>query len=70
MINALSGKKIHEVIRDGEKKFASVPSGGAAVASAPAAPAEAKGAAPKKEEKPKEEDVDVGGMGDLFGGDY
>ena len=39
---------------------------------APVAASGASQAAPKEAEKPKEEDVevDVGGMGDLFGGDY
>jgi len=29
MLNALNGKKLHELVRDGTKKLASVPSGGA-----------------------------------------
>ena len=29
MMTALSGKKLHELVRDGSKKLASVPSGGA-----------------------------------------
>ena len=72
MIKALSGKKLHDLVRDGSKRLASVPSGGAAPAKAApaggAAPAQA--AAPaKKEEKPKEEEADVD-MGGLFGDDY
>ena len=73
MIKAVGGKKLHELVRDGSKRLASVPSGGVAVA-APAggAPAQAAGNAPaaaKKEEKPKEEEADVD-MGGLFGDDY
>ena len=30
MIKALKGKKLHELVRDGSKKLASCPSGGAA----------------------------------------
>lgn len=33
MMNALSGKKLHDLVRDGSKKLASMPAGGAAVAS-------------------------------------
>ena len=72
MIKAVSGKKLHDLVRDGSKRLASVPSGGA-VAAAPAkaagAPAGAPAAATKKEEKPKEEEADVD-MGGLFGDDY
>ena len=72
MIKAVSGKKLHDLVKDGSKRLASVPSGGVAVA-APAggsAPAQATpAAAPKKEEKPKEEEADVD-MGGLFGDDY
>ena len=32
MIKALSGKKLHDLVRDGSKKLASVPSGGAPAA--------------------------------------
>ena len=71
LIKAVGGKKLQDLVRDGSKKLASVPSGGVAVA-APAGPAQA--AAPakaeaKKEEKPKEEEADVD-MGGLFGDDY
>jgi large subunit ribosomal protein LP2 len=72
MIKALSGKKLHDLVRDGSKRLASVPSGGvaAAPAKAAAAGAPAQAAAPaKKEEKPKEEEADVD-MGGLFGDDY
>ncbi len=71
LIKAVSGKKLHDLVRDGSKRLASVPSGGA-VAAAPAKAAPATGApaaAPKKEEKPKEEEADVD-MGGLFGDDY
>ena len=33
MIKAVAGKKLHELVQAGSKKLASVPSGGAAVAS-------------------------------------
>ena len=72
MIKALSGKKLHDLVRDGSKRLASVPSGGVAAAPAKAAAAGAptQAAAPaKKEEKPKEEEADVD-MGGLFGDDY
>ena len=71
MIKAVSGKKLHDLVRDGSKRLASVPSGGSvAAAPAKAAGAPAASAAPaKKEEKPKEEEADVD-MGGLFGDDY
>ena len=72
MIKAVSGKKLHDLVRDGSKRLASVPSGGVAVAAPVAASAPAGGApaaAAKKEEKPKEEEADVD-MGGLFGDDY
>ncbi len=71
MLNALKGKKLDQLVRDGSKKLASVPSGGS-VSAAPvqAAPAGGKAAAPaKKEEKPAEEEANVD-MGGLFGDDY
>ena len=68
LIKAVSGKKLHDLVRDGSKRLASVPSG--APAKAAAAPAGAPVAAAKKvEEKPKEEEADVD-MGGLFGDDY
>jgi large subunit ribosomal protein LP2 len=70
LIKAVGGKKLHDLVRDGSKRLASVPSGGAvAAAPAKAAPANAPAAAAKKEEKPKEEEADVD-MGGLFGDDY
>ncbi len=70
MIKALSGKKLHDLVRDGSKRLASVPSGAVAAAPAKAAAGPAQAAAPaKKEEKPKEEEADVD-MGGLFGDDY
>lgn len=45
IVNALAGKKVVDVIAEGKKKLASVPSGGSA--SAAAAPAAASVAAPK-----------------------
>jgi large subunit ribosomal protein LP2 len=69
LIKAVSGKKLHDLVRDGSKKLASVPSGVAVAAPAgPAQAAPAKAEA-KKEEKPKEEEADVD-MGGLFGDDY
>ena len=66
MMSKLEGKSIPELIKEGSKQLASMPSGGGggAAASAPAAGgAAAKEEAPAEEEP--EEDVD---MGDLFGG--
>ena len=67
MMSKLEGKTIPELIKEGSKQLASMPSGGGggAAASAPAAGGAAaeKEAAPVEEEP--EEDVD---MGDLFGG--
>src|ERR1700712_3382793 len=68
VVKELNGKKIQEVISEGSKKLASVPSGGgasAAPAAGGSAPATA-GGSPKKEEKKKEpepeeeEDDDMG----------
>jgi len=64
MIKKLEGKSLQDLIKEGTKDMASVPSGGAAAAG-PAAGAAA--AAPKVEEKPEEVEEDVD-MGDLFGG--
>ena len=73
MLNALKGKKVHDLVRDGQKKLVSAPAGGVAVGgSAPAG--DAKAAAKddkkeKKEDKPAEEEANVD-MGGLFGDDY
>merc|ERR1719362_2658447 len=56
MINKLEGKSIPELIAEGNKSLASMPSGGAGAGD------EKK---EEKEEEKEEEDVD---MGDLFGG--
>ena len=68
MMNKLEGKSIPELIAEGAKDLASVPSGGAAPAGGAAADAGA--AAPKEAEKPKEEepeeDIEMDG---LFGGE-
>lgn len=69
MIKALNGKKLHDLVRDGSKKLASVPSGGAVAVSAPVAATGAPAAPAKKEEKKEEEAADVD-MGGLFGDDY
>ena len=66
MMTKLEGKTIPELIKEGSKQLASMPSGGGGGAAAtPAAGGgeAAKEAAPVEEEP--EEDVD---MGDLFGG--
>lgn len=56
LISELEGKDIAGLISEGSAKFASVPSGGAAVGSAPAAAAAGGAAeAPKEEEKKEEE---------------
>lgn len=67
LVEALKGKALHELIKEGQSKLASVSVGGAAAPAAAggaaAAPAEV-----KKEEKEEEEaDMDMGG---LFGDDY
>ncbi len=66
VLKELNGKDINAVIAEGEKKLASVPSGGAAPAAAAPAAA-AKGAEKKeekkeakKEEKKEESDADMG----------
>ena len=71
LIKAVSGKKLHDLVREGSKKLASVPSGSGVAVAAPAGPAQAAPAKAeaKKEEKPKEEEADVD-MGGLFGDDY
>jgi large subunit ribosomal protein LP2 len=63
VLSALKGKNIEEVIQEGSKKLASVPSGGgsgpaAAAAPAVAAAAPAAEAAPAKKEEKKEESED------------
>jgi large subunit ribosomal protein LP2 len=71
MMKALNGKKLHDLVKDGSKKLASMPAGGAVAASAPVAAAGgAQPAAAKKEEKPKEEEAADVDMGGLFGDDY
>jgi len=67
VIKELKGKSLEELIAEGQKKLASMPSGGgapvaAAAAAAPAAAAEEKGGKGKKEEK-KEESESDGDMG-------
>ena len=67
MMSKLEGKSIPELIKEGSKQLASMPSGGGGGGAAASAPA-AGGAAAKEEapaEEEPEEDVD---MGDLFGG--
>jgi len=65
VISQLKGKNLEELMAEGRKKLASMPSAGPAVAAAPAAAAAAKPAdAPKpKEKEPEpepEEDEDMG----------
>lgn len=68
LITSIKDKPFHEYVKAGSAKFASMGSVASAPAAGGAAPVQAKKEV--KEEKPKEEDADVGGMGDLFGGDY
>jgi large subunit ribosomal protein LP2 len=56
LLAELAGKDVNEVIAEGKKKLASVPSGGGGGASAPAAGAAAGAAAPAAEAKKEEED--------------
>jgi len=66
MMSKLEGKSIQELMAEGKKDLASMPSGGAAPAGgAAAAGATADAPAEKPKEEEPEEDVD---MGDLFGG--
>ncbi|CAI4222490.1 unnamed protein product [Auanema sp. JU1783] len=61
VVAALNGKTVSEVIAEGKKKLASVPSGGApAAAPSGAAAAPAAKAAEKKEEAKEESDDDMG----------
>ncbi|KAI9917384.1 hypothetical protein PsorP6_012949 [Peronosclerospora sorghi] len=67
LIKELEGKDIAEVIKAGKAKLATV-----SVGAAPAASATAGGAAPAKVEEKvieEEEEVDMGGGMDMFGGD-
>ena len=69
VIKSLQGKAFHELVQSGTAKLGalgSVQAAPVAAASNNAAPAKA---APKVEEKPKEEEADVD-MGGLFGDDY
>ena len=66
VLNALKGKNVEEVIAEGLKKLATVPSGGggaAPAAAASSAPAAAKAAAPAKEEKKEEKEESDEDMG-------
>ncbi len=54
VVDALAGKNVEELIAEGSKKLASMPSAGAAPAASSAAPAAAAGGAAKKEEKKEE----------------
>merc|ERR1719231_982121 len=67
LFKALEGKNVKDVIAEGSKKLATMPSGGGGGGAAAAGPAAAGAPAEeKKEEKEEQEDVDMGG---LFGGD-
>ena len=66
LVKALEGKTFHELVKSGTAKLGAMGSVQAAPAATGAAPAKA---APKVEEKPKEEEADVD-MGGLFGDDY
>merc|ERR1712029_1298607 len=65
VISELSGKSVEELIAEGSKKLASVPSGGGAAAPAAAAGGGAAAEAPKEEKKedPAEESDDDMGFG-------
>ncbi len=69
VIDKLKGKNLEELMEEGAKKLATMPSGGGAAAAAPAAAAasggDAGGAAPAaaKKEEPEEESDDDMGMG-------
>ena len=67
MMDRMSGQDVVKMTNDGMKKFAAMPSGGAAAA----APAGGAAAAPAKEavKEVEEEEVDMD-MGGLFGDDY
>jgi large subunit ribosomal protein LP2 len=62
MIAKVGGKSIPELVAEGRKEFASMPSGG----SAPAGDAPVVAAKVEVKEVEKEEEVDID-MGDLFG---
>lgn len=68
VIKALEGKTFHELVKSGTAKLSAMGSVQAAPVAAAGGAAPAK-AAPKVEEKPKEEEADVD-MGGLFGDDY
>jgi large subunit ribosomal protein LP2 len=68
LVKAFDGKTFHELVKSGTAKLSSMGSVQAAPAAGGAQAAPAK-AAPKVEEKPKEEEADVD-MGGLFGDDY
>ena len=63
VVKELTGKKIPDVIKEGTKKLATVPSGGGRAPAAAAAPGKApakdsKGGSPAKEDKKKKEESD------------
>ena len=68
LVKELEGKNIEELIEAGKKKLATVSVGAAAPAGAAGAAAPAAAAAPAKEEKVEEEEADLGGGMDMFGG--
>ena len=68
MINKLEGKSIPELIAEGNKSLASMPSGGAGGAAAAAPSGDAGAGDEKKEEKEEEKEEEDVDMGDLFGG--
>ena len=66
LVAALKGKALHELIKEGQSKLATVSAGAAPAAGG--APAAAKAEAePEKEAEEEEADMDMGG---LFGDDY
>lgn len=67
MMSKLEGKSIQELIAEGSKGLASMPSGGAGGAAAASGGDAGAPKEDKKEEKEEEPEEDVD-MGDLFGG--
>jgi len=69
VISSLQGKDLNQLILEGEKKFASLPSGGSAPSAGPTATTDDKGSKaplkkdePKKEEKKKSEEEEAMGF--------
>lgn len=65
LLKKLEGKTIQELVKEGSKSLASMPSGGSGAAAAAGPATEAAPAEKEKEEEPEDQME----MGDLFGGD-